>query len=426
MSQLKDNELPALEGGKPVRNTFLVFGKPQIRQAEIDEVVHSLKIGWLGTGPKVAKFENLVKEYTGAKYAMAVNSCTAGMHLSLVVAGIGPGDEVIAPAMTFAATANVIEHVGATPVFVDVELNSMNIDPREIERKITKKTRAIMPVHMAGRPCRMDEITRIARRHHLKVIEDAAHAFGAEYHGKKVGNIGDLTSFSFYVTKNLITGEGGTVTTNNEKYADLIKVYSLHGMSHDAWKRYSDEGFKHYFVQVPGYKYNMMDLQAAIGLHQFERFPQNQKRRAEIWERYNRAFGDLPLKTPAPPEKDTTHAYHLYTILVDTNKLKASREAVQAALHAENIGIGIHFVALHFHPYYKNKYGYKTGDFPNSEYISDRTISLPFSAQLSDQDVEDVIRAVKKVLLYYAGNKSKPRVKHLPVAAPVNNKVKNT
>ena len=411
-------DLPAIEGGTPRRKKFLVFGSPQIKQAEIKEVVHSLKTGWLGTGPKVDKFETLIRDYLGVKCAKAVNSCTAGLHLSLLVSGVGPSDEVIVPTMTFAATANVVEHVGAKPVFVDCELDSMNIDPSKIEEKITKRTRAIIPVHIAGRPCKMDEIIRIARRYKLKIIEDAAHAFGAEYKGRKIGTIGDLTAFSFYVTKNLPTGEGGMVTTNNKKYSDFIELYALHGLSRGAWKRYSDEGFKHYLVQAPGYKYNMMDLQAAIGIHQFARFTENQKKRREIWEMYNFAFRDLPLLRPADPESNTINGYHLYTILVDTNKLKANREVIQAALHAENIGIGIHFVALHLHPFYRRKYGYKRGDFPNAEFISDRTISLPFSAKLTDQDVKDVVSAVRKVLLYYSAHKPKPRKISLSKAAP--------
>lgn len=410
--------LPALEGGDPARRKFLIFGSPLLGKEEISEVVDSLKTGWLGTGPKVGKFEQLVREFVGAKYALALNSCTAGLHLSLLAANVGPGDEVITTPMSFASTANVIEHVGATPVFADIELPSMNISPREIEKKVTGKTKAIIPVHITGRPCRMDEIMRIAKNHKLKIIEDAAHAFGAEYKGRKIGSIGDLTAFSFYVTKNLITGEGGMVTTDNKEYADFIQLYALHGMSKGAWKRYSDEGFKHYLVQAPGYKYNMMDLQAAIGIHQFHRFEKNQKRRREIWKIYNETFRDLPLETPAPAELDTVHAYHLYTILVDIDKLKASREIIQAALHAENIGIGIHFIALHLHPFYKQKYGFKRGDFPNAEYVSNRTISLPFSAKLTDGDVQDVIKAVRKVLLYYKENKPRPKKVHLPKAGP--------
>lgn len=270
-----------------------------------------------------------------------------------------------------------------------------------------------------------DEITRIAKRYKLKIIEDAAHAFGSEYNDKKIGNIGDLTSFSFYVTKNLITGEGGMVTTNNKEYADFIELYALHGLSSGAWKRYSDEGFKYYLVQAPGYKYNMMDLQAAIGIHQFERFENNQKRREEIWQIYNDAFKDLPIQTPADPEPNTKHAYHLYTILLNLEKIKANREVIQQALHAEGIGIGVHFIALHLHPYYKNKYKLKRGDFPNSEYISDRTISLPFSAKLTDTDVKDVIKAVRKVILYYMDNTPHPLRVHLPKAIDWIDKKKN-
>lgn len=411
------SEIPALEGGFPVREKFLVFGSPLIGREEIDEVVESLKSGWLGTGPKVAKFEEMVREYTDAKYALALNSCTAGLHLSLLACGISPGDEVITTPMTFGATANVIEHVGATPVFADIEVPSMNINPVEIEKKISKKTKAIIPVHMTGRPCRMDKIMRIARKYNLKVIEDAAHAFGAEYHKKKIGTIGDLTAFSFYVTKNLVTGEGGMVTTDNKEYADFIQLYALHGMSKGAWKRYSDEGFKHYLIQAPGYKYNMMDLQAAIGIHQLKKFDRGQKRRKEIWTRYNEAFRGLPLETPADPEPNTIHAYHLYTVLVKTELIKVSREIIQAALHAENIGIGIHFIAVHLHPFYQKKYGFQRGDFPNAEYISDRTVSLPLSTKLSDRDVEDVIKAVKKVLTYYQTNKTRGVIKKLPKAA---------
>lgn len=409
-----NQDLPAIEGGSPSR--FLVFGSPQIEQSEIDEVVDTLKSGWLGTGPKVSKFENLVKDYIGSEHALALNSCTAGLHLSLIVCGVGQGDEVITTPMTFAATANVIEHVGAKPVFADIKLPSMNIDPEEIEKKITKKTKAIIPVHLAGRPCEMDKIMAIAKKYKLKVVEDAAHAFGSEYKGKKIGTIGDLSVFSFYVTKNITTGEGGMVTTNNPDYAKKIELYALHGLSRGAWKRYSDEGFKHYLVEVPGYKYNMMDIQAAIGIHQFERFEENQKRREEIWKIYNEAFADLSLVTPADPEPNTKHGYHLYTILVDLKKLKADRETIQQALHAEGIGIGIHFISLHLHPYYKNKYKFKRGDFPNSEYVSDRTISLPFSAKLTDTDVKDVIRAVRKVFLYYQDNKPSISKLHLPKA----------
>jgi dTDP-4-amino-4,6-dideoxygalactose transaminase len=419
MKQRRRKSLPALEGGIPLRKKFLVFGSPLLGKAERDEVIECLRTGWLGTGPKVAKFEEMVRKFISAKYAVGIDSCTSGLHLSLLACGVGAGDEVITTPMTFASTANVIEHVGAKPVFVDIELPSMNIDPANIERKINKRTKAIMPVHMAGRACRMDEIMKIAKRHGLKVIEDAAHAFGAEYKGKKVGSIGDLTVFSFYITKNLVTGEGGMVLTDKREYADFIQMAAMHGMDRSAWKRYSDEGFKHYLIKYPGYKYNLIDLHAAIGIHQFARFKEGQKKRKKIWNQYSKEFSDLPVEIPAEPEPDSIHAYHLYTILVDKDKLKADREVIQHALHAENIGIGIHFIALHLHPYYRKKYGYKRGDYPVAEHVSDRTISLPFSAKLTKSDVKDVIKAVRKVLLYYLENKPRSSEVKLPQAAKI-------
>jgi dTDP-4-amino-4,6-dideoxygalactose transaminase len=384
-----------------MRKDFLVFGSPLIGQEEIDEVVDSLKSGWLSTGPKVARFEALFKNYIGSDYALALNSCTAGLHLSMIVAGLKEGDEVITTPMTFGATANAILHSRAKPVFVDITLPSMNINPGNIEAQITDKTKAIVPVHFAGRPCDMKSIKEIAQKHHLIIIEDAAHALEATYHGQKVGTIGDLTVFSFYVTKNLVTGEGGMITTANSTYAEKIQTYALHGMSKGAWKRYSDEGFKHYRIVYPGFKYNMMDIQAALGIHQLLKIESSLKRREEIWHRYDDAFQNLPLDIPPPPEENTTHARHLYTILLKLDELTADRDTIQQALYEENIGTGIHFIALHLHPYYQETLGYKRSDYPNATYVSDRTISLPLSAKLTDADVTDVIKAVTKVLTNY-------------------------
>ena len=269
-----------------MRKDFLVFGNPLIEQPEIDEVVDCLKSGWLGTGPKVKKFEEDFGAYKGTGFAVALNSCTAALHLAMKVVGIKRGDEVLVPTMTFAATANAVIHAGGIPIFVDCDQNTMNIDPREIVKKITSKTKAIIPVHFAGRPCDMDAIMAIARKYDLKVIEDCAHAIEAEYKGKKVGTFGDIGCFSFYVTKNIVTGEGGMAITNNEEYADKIKILALHGMSKDAWKRFSDEGYKHYQVVEAGFKYNMMDLQAAIGIHQLKESDLLEARE-EIWNRYN-------------------------------------------------------------------------------------------------------------------------------------------
>lgn len=380
-----------------MRKEFLIFGSPLIEQPEIDEVVDSLKSGWLGTGPKVHKFEEMFRSYKGIKHAMALSSCTAALHLSMIVVGIKPGEEVILPAMTFAATANAVVYAGGVPVFADCSKETMNVDPEDIERKITKKTKAVIVVHFAGRPCEMDAIMEIARKHGLIVIEDCAHAIEAEYHGKKTGTLGDIGCFSFYATKNIVTGEGGMAVTDNKKYADKIKVLALHGMSRDAWSRFSDEGYKHYQVVRAGFKYNMMDIQAAIGIHQLPRIDKYRERRREIWNRYNEAFKGLPVFTPAPDGPDTRHAYHLYTLLLDCDNLKLTRDEFLNGMTKQNIGVGVHYIALHLHPYYQKTFGCKRGDFPNAEWVSDRTVSIPLSAKLTDQDAEDVIEAVKNV-----------------------------
>lgn len=380
-------------------NSYIVFGSPQILDDEINEVVDSLRSGWLGTGPKTARFEEQFRQFIGAQHALAVNSCTAGLHLSLMVAGLGPGDEVITTAMTFSATANAIIHTGATPVLVDCERETQLIDPQLIEEAVTPRTRAIVPVHLCGRPCNMDAIMEIAARHNLIVIEDAAHAIETVYHGKKVGTIGDLTAFSFYVTKNVVTGEGGMVTTNNSDFADRIKVLALHGMSRDAWKRFSDEGYKHYQVVFPGYKYNMMDLQAALGIHQLARVEASLKRRNEIWQLYNQAFEDLPVDRPAPDEPDTVHARHLYTLMIDKERCRVSRDQFMRKLHELNIGTGVHYLGIHLHPYYQDRFGFKPDSFPNATWISERTVSLPLSPKLSNQDIERIIEATRSILL---------------------------
>ena len=382
-----------------MREGYVVFGAPLIEEPEIAEVVDSLRSGWLGTGPKVAKFEEMFREYVGCRYAMAVNSCTAGLHLSLLVAGLKPGDEVITSAMTFASTVNTIIHAGATPVLVDCDRDSGLISPQRIEEAVTSRTRAIVPVHLYGRPCNMDAIMDLASRHGLLVIEDAAHAIETSYKGLKVGNIGHLTSFSFYVTKNVTTGEGGMVSTNNPDYADQIKVYALHGMSKDAWKRFSDEGYKHYQVVFPGFKYNMMDLQAAIGIHQLRRVERSLRRREEIWNHYNASFADLPVGLPAPDEPQTTHARHLYTLMIDGERCGVTRDEFMLRLHKQGIGTGVHYIGVHLHPYYSDRFGYRPDSFPNATWISERTVSIPLSPKLTDGDVERVVKAVRAAVL---------------------------
>lgn len=384
-----------------MRETFLPFGAPLIEQAEIDEVVTSLKSGWLGTGPKVHKFEEMFKEYKGVKYAMALNSCTAALHLSMLAIGIKPGNEVILPSMTFASTANAVIHAGGKPILVDCEKDTMNMDPEDIERQITPKTKAIIPVYFAGRPCNMDRIVDIANKHNLKIVEDAAHAIEAEYNGKKTGTFGDIGCFSFYVTKNIITGEGGMAITNVEEYANKIKRLSFHGICKDKLHSSSDKKYKHYQVIDRGFKLTMMDIQAAIGIHQLPRVEKYWERRKEIWERYNEAFKDLPVFIPAPIPNGVKHSYHLYTLLLDIDKLNITRDEFLFEMAKRNIGVGVHYIALHLQPYYQQKYGYKQGDFPNADWISDRTVSIPLSAKLTDNDVQDVINTVREIIALY-------------------------
>ncbi len=380
-----------------MRKNFLAFGSPLIEKPEIDEVVKTLKSGWVSTGPKAHQFEEDFKTYVGAKYAIAVNSCTAAMHLALVTLGVGRGDEVIVPAMTFAATANVIVHCGATPVFVDCDRKTMNIDPGDVERKITPRTKAIMVVHIAGRPCAMDAIMSIAKKHDLKVIEDAAHAVETEYKGRKVGTIGDIGCYSFYATKNLVTGEGGMVVTNNEAYAKRIRVLSLHGMNRYAWNRYGSEGYQHYEFVEAGYKYNMSDVQASLGIQQLKRIERNWKRRQAIWKKYSDALKGLPLVLPASVREDDRHAYHLFTVIIDTDKTKITRDQFLEEMTKHRIGCGVHFYALHLQPVYRKMLGHKEGDLPHTEWIGARTASIPLSAKLTDTDVRDVIEAIRDI-----------------------------
>lgn len=381
-----------------MRDRFLVFGAPQIEQAEIDDVVGSLVSGWLGTGPKVARFEHEFAAYKEVVHTAAVNSCTAALHLSLLAADLHPDDEVITTPLTFCATVNAILHAGATPVLADVDPVTMNIDPARVEAKITDRTRAILPVHFAGRPCEMDALMVLADRHGLKVIEDCAHAIETEYHGRKTGTFGDFGCFSFYVTKNVVTGEGGMVVARREEDIARIKVLALHGMSKDAWKRFSDAGFKHYQVVELGFKYNMMDLQAAIGIHQLARVESNWIKRQAVWRRYNAAFEDLPIGLPADPAPDTRHACHLYTILIDAAKTGIGRDAFLDAMTAQHIGVGVHYLSIPEHPFYQRTLGWRPEDYPNAMRIGRQTVSLPISAKLSNHDVGSVIEAVFDVL----------------------------
>jgi dTDP-4-amino-4,6-dideoxygalactose transaminase len=381
-----------------MRESYLIFGQPLIEEAEIEEVVKSLRAGWLGTGPKVAAFEKLVAEYKGVKHAIAVNSCTAGLHLSCLALGLKPGDEVIVPAMTFCATVNAVIHAGATPVLADVEPGTFNMDSKEVGRKITRRTRAIMPVHFAGRACNMDALLPLARDHDLRVIEDCAHAIETEYHGRRAGTMGDCGVLSFYSTKNIVTGEGGMVLTDNAAIAARIRTLALHGMSEDAWKRFSDDGYKHYDVVEVGFKYNMMDLQAAIGMHQITRVERYWQRRYQIWNSYNEAFADLPVQLPAPLEVRSRHALHLYTILIEEERGPVTRDTFILELHRRNIGTGVHYRSIPMHPVYQRRFKWKPEDYPISHEVGRRTVSLPLSAKLTEADVQDVIATVREVL----------------------------
>jgi len=383
----------------PIRpaDRYLVFGAPAIGEAEVAEVADTMRSGWLGTGPKVARFVDGFKSYSGVKHACAVSSGTAAMHMSMLAAGVGPGDEVITTAMTFCSTVNAILHAGATPVLVDCEPDTMNIDPAAVESAITPRTRAILPAHFAGRACDMDAILHLASRHGILVISDCAHAIETEYDGRKVGTLGDFACYSFYVTKNVITGEGGLAAAQSGEAIDLIRTLSLHGLSKDAWTRFSDSGYQHYVAEQLGFKHNMTDMQAAIGIHQLARVEESWRRRADIWARYDAAFADLPVKTPTPAEDNTRHAYHLYTLVIDDNA-GIDRDAFLLAMHSHNIGTGVHYLSIPEHPFYRERFSWRPEDFPHAMRIGRQTASLPLSAALSDDDVEDVVAATREVL----------------------------
>lgn len=381
------------------RNHFLPYSLPLIGKEEIQEVTETLESGWLSKGPKVQQFEKEFAAFVGAKHAVAVNSCTAALFLALKAKGIGPGDEVITSPLTFSSTANTIIHTGATPVFADIDENTLNIDPVELEAAVTPRTKAVVPVHFGGQSCDMDAILAIAQSHGLFVLEDAAHAVYTTYKQRMIGSIGDATAFSFYATKNLATGEGGMLTTDDEELADKIRVLSLHGMSKAAWNRYSSNGSWYYEVESPGYKMNMFDLQAALGLHQLKRLDDMQKRREEIAGLYQTAFQQIPgLITPFVHD-DGRHAWHLYVLQIDEKKAGVTRSEMITALKDEyNIGTSVHFIPVHIHPYYQKQFGYKEADFPNAMNYYKRTLSLPLYPSMSDDDVHDVIEAVRDIV----------------------------
>jgi len=381
-----------------MRNDFLPFALPDLDGTELAQIKEALEEGWVTTGPKVKAFEEEFARAVGAKHAVAVNSCTAAMHLALEAVGLKVGDEVITTPYTFAATAEVVRYFDAKPVFVDVDPRCLNLNLNLLEHTVTPRTKAIIPVHLGGLPAEMDAVRKVADFHGLKVIEDAAHAFPAEYKGRKVGSLSEFTCFSFYATKPITTGEGGMVVTDNEAWAKRCRVMSLHGISHDAWKRYTKEGSWQYEIVAPGFKYNMTDVAAGMGLAQLAKAERMWERRKEIAKQYTEAFKAVPELEVPHDREDCRHAWHLYLLRLSLARLKIDRAKFIEELKARNIGTSVHFIPLHLHPYYRETYGYKPGDFPMAyqEYL--RVISLPIYSKMSDQDVEDVIEAVMDVV----------------------------
>jgi len=390
--------MTAVQG--PSRTEFLPFSPPCIGEEEIAEVVDTLRSTWITTGPKTKRFETEFAAALGAPGALALNSCTAGLHTALVTLGIGPGDEVITTPMTFAASVNVIEHVRARPILVDVDPDTLNIDPDAIAAAITPRTKAILPVHYAGHPADLDAINDLAERHNSTVIEDAAHALPAAYGGRRIGAGKNPTAFSFYATKNLTTAEGGMLTGDPE-FLDRARVVSLHGMSRDAWKRYDKGGSWRYDVLLPGFKYNMTDIQASIGLHQLRKLTEFDRRRRAIVAQYQAAFGaDDAFEIPAE-RANVCHAWHLYVLRIRPEVLTIGRDQFVQELTRRNIGTSVHFIPIHLHPYYRDKYGYAPRTLPVAFDNFERLLSLPLHPGLSDSDVSDVVSAVLDVALAF-------------------------
>ena len=377
---------------------YLPFHVPDITEDEIQSVVETLRSGWLTTGPKVKQLEEDFARYIGCHHAVAVNSGTAALHLALDAVGIKEGDEVILPTMTFAATAEVVLYLKAKPVLVDCQHDTLNIDPEQIEAAITSRTKAIIPVHFGGQACDMDRIMEIAREYKLKVIEDAAHALPARFKDKMVGTIGGITCFSFYATKTITTGEGGIATTENPEWAERMHIMSLHGISKDGWQRYTAEGSWYYEILYPGYKYNLTDIAAALGIVQLrkcDRFWEARKRIATI---YDDGFADLPEIRTTVCRSDVQHAWHLYVIQLELERLRITRNEFIDVLKKENIGTSVHFIPLHLHPYYRNTFGYKPQDFPNASAVFERIVSLPIYPKMTEADVQHVITAVREIV----------------------------
>jgi dTDP-4-amino-4,6-dideoxygalactose transaminase len=395
---MADPKALAIYGGPPVRAEFLPFHRPSFGPEEEAEVVDTLRSGWVTMGPKTHRLETAFQEMLDVPYAVAVNSCTAAIHLALIGLGIGPGDEVVTTPLSFATTANVLVHVGATPVFADVEPDTLNLDPDSVAARVGPRTKAIMPVHLYGHPCDMDALRGLADRHGLLIIEDAAHAIEAMYHGRKMGADSTAAAFSFYATKNITAGEGGMLITRRKDLAERAEILRLHGMSREAWKRHGSAGFRHWDILLPGYKYNLSDVHAAIGLAQLPKLEKFWVERRRLFERYHELLADLPEVILPVVRSDVRSAHHLYSIRMKVQKLRWTRDQIMGAIQAENIGLGVHFRALHLHPYYRDHFGFRRGLCPVAEMASDCLFSLPLYPGLTEVELHDVIAAVNKVL----------------------------
>ncbi len=394
-------QTPAAEGGTPVRGDYLPFARPSIGQPEIDLVVETLRSGWLTVGPRTREFGRKIAEYVGVPETVALSSCTAGLHLALDAFGVGSEDEVILPALDFASGINTVLHLGARPVLVDVDRETLNVTPEIFECSITDRTKVLMPVHFAGRPCDMDGILELARARGLRVLGDGAHAIGADIGGRKIGSMADATSFSFYVTKGITTGEGGAIASPDPDLIAKVARLSLHGMSSDAWKRYSDRGPWYYEILEPGYKYNMNDVLAALGLKQMDRVDEFGDRRTELARIYSDAFAVMPEVEPPPDYTQGRHAWHLYPIRIEIDSLTIDRDRFIRDLIEEGIGASVHFIPLHYHPYFRDRLGYRKGSFPETERYFERAISLPIYPSMTDDDARDVVTAIAKLVDYY-------------------------
>jgi perosamine synthetase len=397
---LVDGSLPAIAGGQPIRAFNLPYGRQFIDDTDISAVINVLRGDYLTTGPAVTAFENKIAEYVGAKYAVAFANGTAALHGAIFAAGIQPGDEVITTPMTFAASANCILYVYGTPVFADIQSDTYNIEPLSVARLVTPRTKAIIPVHYAGQPVDLDEILAIAKQHQLTVIEDAAHALGATYRGKKIGGFGDMTAFSLHPVKPITTGEGGVVTTNNEELFTRLFLFRTHGITRNSERLMNYHGPWYYEMQHLGYNYRLSDIHAALGISQMDKIDTFISRRKEIAERYTSAFENMPELIVPYQRFDRTSGWHLYVVRLNPSVCKVNRRDIFKALLAENIGVNVHYIPVYYHPYYQ-QLGYQKGICPNAEALYENIITLPLFPKMSNQDVADVIRAVHKVISYY-------------------------